>query len=117
MDKIISLMLVASLAGCATYRPIVDTKGVNQQAYESDLRECQAYAEQVSPAEHAAGGAVAGALLGAVLGAMVGNHHTSSQMAGIGAVSGAASGGGEGANAQKNIIRRCMAGRGYHVLN
>ncbi len=117
MNKIISLMLVATLAGCATYRPIVDTKGMNPQAYESDLRECQAYAEQLNPAEHAAGGAVAGALFGAVLGAIVGNHDLAAQMAGVGAVSGAASGGGEGANAQKNIIRRCMSGRGYRVLN
>ena len=117
MKKTIATLLILSMTGCATYRPIVDNKGTNPAAYEADLKECQAYAEQVSPAEHAATGAVLGAVFGAVLGAALGNRDMAMRSAGGMAVVGAASGTGEGAKAQVNIVRRCMAGRGYRVLN
>ena len=48
----VSLLLVLSLvilAGChgTDNRPIVDTQGVNMAQYNTDLAECQAYADQV----------------------------------------------------------------------
>ena len=71
----LSAWLVLSLGGCAApggahYRPIVDTKGVDLNRYEADLRECQSYATQTAgAAESAATGAAAGALFGAVVAA------------------------------------------------
>jgi uncharacterized protein YcfJ len=109
-----------SLSACAgpNYRPIVDMQGVNGAAYEADLKDCQSYATQTAgAADSAAAGAVAGALLGALLGAAAGgNGRFNSHMAQVGAVSGAVGAGAQGETNQRDIVRRCMAGRGYRVL-
>lgn len=117
----LSAFMILSIGGCAhtgaNYRPIVDNKGVDLNRYESDLRECQAYATQTAGAgESAAAGAAAGAILGAVLAAAAGRGYSRSSTAGVGAVSGAVGAGVEGERNQRNIINRCLAGRGYRVL-
>ena len=119
---VVVLSAAAFLVGCAAtsganYRPIVDNKGVDQNRYESDLRECQSYATQTAgAADSAAAGAVAGALLGAVLAGAAGKNYSRSSSARVGAVSGAVGAGVEGERNQKTIINRCLAGRGYKVL-
>jgi len=112
-----------SLASCANmntgvnYRPIVDTRGVDFNKFEADLRDCQQFAHQTaSAAESAAAGAVAGALLGAALGAAAGSRYSRNRTAAVGAVSGAAGAAAQGETDQRNIIRRCLSGRGYSVL-
>jgi outer membrane lipoprotein SlyB len=116
------LSAAAFLVGCAAtsganYRPIVDNKGVDLNRYDSDLRECQSYALQTAgAADSAAGGALAGALFGAVLAGAAGKNYSKSSSARVGAVSGAVGAGVEGERNQKNIINRCLAGRGYRVL-
>jgi outer membrane lipoprotein SlyB len=120
--RIMSLFVLISVAGCAAssganYRPIVDNKGVDLNRYESDLRECQTYATQTAgAAESAAVGAVAGAALGAVLAAAAGGNYSRANSAKVGAVGGAVGAGAQGETDQRNIIRRCLAGRGYRVL-
>jgi len=118
----ISAFIAISLGGCAAttganYRPIVDNKGVDLNRYEADLRECQNYATQTAGAgESAAAGAVAGALLGAVLAGAAGKNYSRSSTARVGAVTGAVGAGAEGEKNQRNIINRCLVGRGYRVL-
>lgn len=119
--SLISFMAI-SIGGCAAtsganYRPIVDNQGVDLNRYESDLRDCQNYATQTASAgESAAAGAVAGALLGAVLAGAGGSRYSKTSTARVGAVTGAVGAGAEGETNQRNIIRRCLAGRGYKVL-
>jgi len=125
-NSIVTISLLSfvtvSLFGCAAtsganYRPIVDNKGIDLNRYESDLRECQSYATQTAgAADSAAAGAVAGALLGAVLAGAAGKGYDRSATARVGAVSGAVGAGAEGERNQRNIINRCLAGRGYRVL-
>ena len=103
-------------SGCASYQPIIDSQGVDAAKHQADLSQCQQYAAQLNPAEHAVGGAVAGAVLGGVLGAIVGNRSVARQSAATWGVVGGASGAASGANAQRTIVLRCMAGRGYKVL-
>lgn len=117
------VVFVTVTAGCATnqmganYRPIIDTRGVDFNRFENDLRDCQQYASQtMGAAEGAAAGAVAGAALGAVLAAAAGSRYSRTQTARIGAVGGAVGAAGEAENNQRSIIRRCLAGRGYSVL-
>lgn len=115
------LCAVSMLAACANtgagYRPLIDSKGVDFNRYEGDLRECQAYASQVSgAAERAAAGAVIGALLGAALAAAAGSGYSRNSTAAVGAVSGAASGAAGGERDQRSVIRRCLHNRGYSVL-
>lgn len=123
MKKVIASILVLALTGCATtqgsgaqYSPIVDRPGPN---YAQDLGECQQHAHKVmSAAEGAAAGAVAGAVFGLLLGVAAGGRgRFNGQMAGIGALSGAASAAGAAEGGQRGIISRCLAGRGYAVLN
>ncbi len=118
---VLSSIVVAITVGCAgaNVRPLVDMKGVNEAAYERDLSECQAYAQQQSGmGETAAKGAGAGAVVGGLLGLVTGGNKTGiAQAAGAGAVVGAAGGAFTGNQAQEAVVKRCLSGRGYKVLN
>lgn len=113
-----ALFLATLLAGCADYRPVVDSYGTNMANYEYDLRDCQNYARQVDGTAQAGGGALLGGVLGAAVGAVAGGNSSGIwQSAGVGAITGGAAGGISSASSQKQIIRNCLAGRGYRVLN
>ncbi len=123
MNKLLilcSLVIVVSV-GCAgaNVRPLVDMKGVNEAAYERDLSECQNYAQQQSGmGGTAAKGAGAGAVVGGLLGLVTGGNTTGIvQAAGAGAVIGGAGGAFTGNQAQEGVVKRCLSGRGYKVLN
>ena len=118
--KLISstVFLAVLVAGCTGYRPVVDGQGRDMSNYEYDLRDCQNYARQVDGAGRTGGGALAGAAFGAVLGLVGGGNSTGiAQAAGVGAVTGAAAGGVSTAASQKQVIRNCLIGRGYRVLD
>lgn len=114
----ILLVLVIFLAGCAAgYRPLVDARGGQSvAAYEADLSACKGYAAQVvGPGTGAAVGAVAGAGLSYILGRITGGSTNQAMQAGalVGGVGGAAHGG----ESEVSVVRRCMVGRGWNVLN
>jgi len=117
------LVLMTVITGCANVEeltgnsPIIDTQGVNLAQYDNDLLDCQDYADEVEIAQKAAAGAASGAIIGAVFGAVVGNSSTAQRGAGIGAVGGGARGVGEGLREREVVIKRCLIGRGYRVLN
>ncbi len=117
---LISLGSMAVLiGGCsntgADYRPIVD--GGASAAYESDLSECAAVADQRG---YLNGDVQNAALLGTGLGAIVGGLSDGWGGALVGGVIGAA--GGAGAEAwdtqdeRKQIVKNCMKGRGHKVV-
>jgi ABC-type nitrate/sulfonate/bicarbonate transport system permease component len=117
------MMFAAVLAGCAGHRHrsadrvIVDTKGVDLNAYYRDLDECQHYADDVAVGRRAAGGAVAGAVIGGAVGAIAGNSRTAERAAGVGGVVGGAKGVGSGLRERDRVVKNCLVGRGYLVLN
>lgn len=117
MRTVVVYACIAALAGCAGYQPVVDMRGADPSRYRSDLAECQQYAQQRDPAAQAAVGAAAGAVFGALLAAAAGSRYDRGAMARVGAVSGAAGGASHGAQSQVDIIRNCLRGRGYSVLN
>jgi hypothetical protein len=119
MRVIITLLLALATSACATYRPMVDTRSIDDPGlYEDDLANCQSYAHQVSPGRSAAAGAVIGAVFGAAFAAALGGDRwLIEHVAASGAVQGAAVGAGSGAGTQVDIIRNCMSERGYAVLN
>ena len=98
-------------------KPIIDTKNVNLAQYDSDLAECQNYADDVAVAQKAVSGAIAGAAVGGVFGAVLGNTNTAKRGAGVGAVGGGARGLGDGLHERDQVIKNCLHGRGYRVLN
>jgi hypothetical protein len=60
---------------------------------------------------------VAGAVVGGVFGAVVGNSNTAQRAAGGGAVLGAARSTGSVVRERDRVVRNCLLGRGYRVLN
>ncbi len=116
-------ILTVFLASCASVEdltgnnPIIDSQGVNLTLYDRDLLECQDYADQVQIAKKAATGVVSGAVIGGVFGAVWGNSNTAQRGAGVGAVGGGARGVGEGLRERERVIKSCLIGRGYRVLN
>jgi hypothetical protein len=119
MKRPMIVLTCLSLAACAgpNYRPLIDSRGVDMNRYEADLRDCQQYAAQTAgAAQHAAAGALIGALLGAALATAAGSRYDARASARVGAVAGGVSGGAQGEMSQRDISRRCLAGRGYSVL-
>lgn len=111
-----ALMLLVACAG-ANYRPMIDTQGVNMTKFEADLKDCQQYAQGVAGAgTQAAIGAGVGFLLGTLLAAAAGRNYDRDATARVGAVSGAVAGGAHGETSQNDVVKRCVAGRGYKVL-
>ena len=90
------------------------TKGKDAALLNQDLAECQQFAKQRADA---ASGAVAGALVGALIGAVLAPRGYRNSTAGYGAGAGALGGGVSANQTQESIVKRCLAGRGYSVLN
>ncbi len=113
---ILILICSATLVACAhRQRIIVDMKGVDAAQYQRDLVECQSYAAQV--ARQAGKGAVGGAVVGGAVGAIIGDSDTAKKGAGVGAVTGLVKGGAKTRREKQNVVKNCLRGRGYTVLN
>jgi outer membrane lipoprotein SlyB len=113
-----ALVLVANSAFAQTYQqPTYQQGGAN---YNQDLAACQSYANQVSPMQDAAVGALGGAATGAALGAISGALFKGVSV-GQGAAFGAAAGGVlglaggayTGTQNHNQVLNNCMRGRGY----
>ncbi len=112
------LTLLLSLAGCTTTDEIIiDRKGVNMASYEADLAECREYSEQVAVGKKTAKGAASGAVVGGAIGAVVGNSQDVARGAGVGAITGGARGVSQGEQDKIKVVKNCLRGRGYRVLN
>lgn len=112
-------LLISSCAG--DYEPLIDTKGADMSGYQANLEECRKYAEDVDTASSAGKSAVMGGLVSAALGAAVGaifGDPASGAAAGAitGAGGGALKGAGDASAERSQIVRNCLAGRGYKVL-
>jgi outer membrane lipoprotein SlyB len=113
---VVALFLVA---GCTTTNEIIiDTKGVDMARYEVNKAECEAYAQEVRTGEKAARGAASGAVVGGAVGAIVrDSSEGAARGAGVGAVTGGARGVAQGERDKVRVVKRCLSGRGYRVLN
>ena len=109
--------LLLFVSACTTTSEIIiDEKGVNMSNYEQDLAECRSYSEQVAVGEKAVRGAASGAVVGGAVGA-VSNRHDTAEGAAIGAITGGASGVNRGEQDKVRVVKNCLRGRGYRVLN
>ena len=116
--SIAALGAASLLSGCAVeqYRPLVDS-GMSRGSYEADLADCQQLAAQRPAAQQAVGGAAVGAVLGGLLAAAVGlRGNDVARVAAWGAANGGLQGAAVGSAQQRDIVDRCMAGRGYNVV-
>ena len=118
-------LLVIGLTACTTDRVVVDKRGLDQARYEKDLAECRDYKQQVPVGEEMAKGAAVGAAVGGLLGATAGVSGRNSHNRGDNVVDGAAVGAVYGATdkmidtseEKARIVKNCLRGRGYRVLN
>lgn len=119
MKNTLIAILCLSLTACAsTYRPVVDTAvgaGVSPAQYEQDLAQCRTYAGDDARAGVAA---IIGGVIGAGIGllAVAGTGLKNDAFRNVGMGVGAVSAGVGAMKGQRDIIARCMAGRGYSVL-
>ena len=109
----VALLALAACSGATG--PIIDTKGVDMAKYDQDRTECETYATQVSTGTAVGKGAVGGAAVGAAIGAIAGGG--AGKGAGIGAVSGGAQSARISDREKADVVRNCLRGRGYRVLN
>lgn len=106
------------LAGCAAHPdPIIDMKGVDREEFAQDWAECETYSEEVSVARGTAKGAGLGAAIGAAAGAIGGNSDDVAEGAAYGGLYGGTGSGLDAKREKEYVFKRCMAGRGYRVLN
>ena len=123
MRVVLILTLGLWLTGCASNRPfvdepIIDRKGVDMSRYYADKEECEAYANEVRTGEKVARGAVGGAVVGGAIGAIVNRGPDSAERgAGVGAVTGGVRAAQEGVRETERVVKQCLRGRGYRVLN
>jgi outer membrane lipoprotein SlyB len=94
--------------------PIIDTKGVDMTLYETDLEECKAYSNDISTIKSIAKGSATGAAVGAVIEAISDKRKDAIE---IGAVSGGTQSGLRATRKKEQVLKRCLKGRGYKVLN
>ncbi|WP_279249683.1 glycine zipper domain-containing protein [Candidatus Marimicrobium litorale] len=112
------IAIMCLLSACTTTDEIIiDQKGVNMNAYNQDLAECRTYASEVKTNEKTAKGAGSGAVVGGLIGAITGGVEGAARGAGVGAVGGGARGASEGERSEVEVVKRCLGGRGYRVLN
>jgi outer membrane lipoprotein SlyB len=113
--NVLLLAGVLALAACTTTDEIIiDRKGVDMSRYEQDLSECRSYASEVQTGKKVAKGAASGAVVGGLVGAITGD---AGKAAGVGAVGGGARGANEGSREEVQVVKNCLRGRGYRVLN
>lgn len=111
------ILLPAFVAGCTTTGEIIiDQGGVNMSQYEADLADCESYAEQVAVGQKAAKGAGSGAVVGGAIGA-VDDRNDAGEGAAVGAILGGVKGLNEGERDQVRVVKNCLRGRGYKILN
>ena len=96
----------------------LDTKGVDMSQYYTDLQDCKAFAEKKSVAGDAVTGAIAGTVIGAAIGVALGDDSDwATGGAKWGAIDGAAQGAWSGYENKRAVLRNCLIGRGYRVLD
>lgn len=115
----IGLTTTLLLAGCTTTDEIIiDRKGVDMARYAADKAECEQYAAEVRTGEKAVRGAASGAVVGGAIGGIAGDSsEAAARGAGVGAVTGTARGIAQGERERVRVVKQCLRGRGYRVLN
>ena len=117
MKRILTAVLVLLVSACTTTNEIIiDEQRSNMANYDRDLAQCESYAEGVPVGEKAARGAGSGAVVGGAIGA-VSDRHDAGEGAAIGAITGGAAGINQGQREKVQVVKRCLRGRGYAVLN
>ena len=127
----LACITVIGIGAAQATNVVVDmSQVVDYTVYQTDLQQCEGLAVQNQPSapqrEAVAGTAVKGAAVGAAAGAVSGGSGSKAAKkgAGIGVIAAASRNSQDGRAASANasaqtdqIVKNCMRGRGYNVLN
>ena len=124
MKKLFLYVNLCFVVGCAQTDlsdrndiAIIDTRGVDESVFKKDYSECSDFAKNIDLTERTLKqGAVAGAT-GAAVGAIIGGEEAAKKIGGSAAVLNAVEANLDGRSEQAKIIKNCLRGRGYKVLN
>ncbi|GIR41644.1 MAG: hypothetical protein CM15mP51_24240 [Porticoccaceae bacterium] len=124
MKKLFLYLNLCFVIGCAQTDlsdrndiAIIDTRGVDESVFKKDYSECSDFAKNIDLTERTLKqGAVAGAT-GAAVGAIIGGEEAAKKIGGSAAVLNAVEANLDSRNEQAKIIKNCLRGRGYKVLN
>ena len=124
MKKLFLYLNLCFVVGCAQTDlsdrndiAIIDTRGVDESVFKKDYSECSDFAKNIDLTERTLKqGAVAGAT-GAAVGAIIGGEEAAKKIGGSAAVLNAVEANLDGRDEQAKIIKNCLRGRGYKVLN
>ena len=124
MKKLFLYLNLCFVIGCAQTDlsdrndiAIIDTRGVDESVFKKDYSECSDFAKSIDLTDRSLRqGAVAGAT-GAAVGAIIGGEEAAKKIGGSAAVLNAVEANLDGRNEQAKIIKNCLRGRGYKVLN
>ncbi|MDA8852548.1 hypothetical protein N9I63_04070 [Hyphomicrobiales bacterium] len=116
-------LTVSLFAGCVTSdglpssRIIVDMQNIDYAKYQADLYSCRYTSAQVNKGNDAAKSGAGGALGGAIVGSLLGDSSDAKTFALLGGLLGAAGGASESQAVIDRVIKNCLRGRGYNILN
>tara|TARA_B100000424_G_C22784874_1_gene421821 strand:- start:135 stop:524 length:390 start_codon:yes stop_codon:yes gene_type:complete len=127
LKKISMICATSLLVSCASNQYIIDPKSsTNPENYYADKMECENISEQESYTSNITWGALKSGILGAIVsgglayaGLTSGNISVQNSAiigAGGGIVTGGIFGGSNTYSTRKEIVRKCMEGRGYNIL-
>ena len=132
--RVVSAALVASIAGCASHRPVLYPHAkytqVGEAAARKDIDDCIQRANQAGIArgegnqviESGVEGAATGFVTGAVAAAIVGGNVFSAAVIGAAVIAAAAAGthsvihAHDPSDLHKNFVQRCLSEGGYEVM-
>jgi len=113
--RVFFLAALIVIAGCAAHpEPIVDMQGVDPERFARDWEDCERYTDEIEIGDGVMRGGTLGAAVGVAAGAIHGN---AARGAADGALYGGTRSGLDADRDRQQVFKRCLAGRGYRVLN
>lgn len=94
---------------------IIDPAGVSPEKYNSDVSACRKLRGQVEGS--VIGDAIGGALVGSAIAKLAGDEYSRTKAAQVGAGAAVIDGAVDSDNEKEKVLRNCLIGRGYRVLN
>ena len=124
MKKLFLYLNLCFVIGCAQTDlsdrndiAIIDTRGVDESVFKKDYSECSDFAKNIDLTERTLKQGAVAVATGAAVGAIIGGEEAAKKIGGSAAVLNAVEANLDGRNEQAKIIKNCLRGRGYKVLN
>ena len=124
MNKVVVFLSMFFLASCVSNDvserngiAIIDTRGVDMDVYRNDLLDCSSFSKNIDVTERIIEKGALSGVTGAAVGAILGGKEGAQKIGGSAGILSAVEGNIEARYEQSKIIKNCLRGRGYKVLN